>query len=73
MKMIPFIQIFLVKSFVFIAIISVKAQSSKPNVLLILVDDLKPALGVYGDPIAVSPNIDRLAEMGMRFENAYCN
>ncbi len=43
------------------------------NVLLILVDDLKPTLGCYGDPIAVSPNIDRLAGLGIRFNNAYCN
>lgn len=49
------------------------AAKSKPNVLLILVDDLKPALGAYGDPVAVSPNIDRLAAQGMRFEMAYCN
>ncbi len=49
------------------------SASAKPNVLLILVDDLKPALGCYGDPIAISPNIDRLAAMGTRFEMAYCN
>ena len=46
---------------------------SKPNVLLLLVDDLKPTLGCYGDEVAVSPNIDRLAEMGVRFDLAYCN
>lgn len=46
---------------------------SKPNVLLLLVDDLKPTLGCYGDDVAVSPNIDRLAEMGVRFDSAYCN
>ena len=44
-----------------------------PNILLILVDDLKPALGCYGDPLAMTPNIDRLAASGLRFESAYCN
>lgn len=49
------------------------AQEKKPNILLILVDDLKPTLGTYGDEAGISPNIDRLAEKGMRFDMAYCN
>ncbi len=48
-------------------------QDRQPNVLLVLVDDLKPALGCYGDEHALTPNIDRLAACGMRFETAYCN
>ena len=49
------------------------SAAAKPNVLLILVDDLKPAIGAYGDKAAITPNIDRLARKGMRFDLAYCN
>lgn len=45
----------------------------KPNVLLLLIDDLKPALGCYGDKSAKTPNMDALADRGMRFGLAYCN
>ncbi|QDV88050.1 sulfatase-like hydrolase/transferase [Stieleria magnilauensis] len=48
-------------------------SAERPNVLMILVDDLKPALGCYGDPIAKTPNLDALAGRGMRFDAAYCN
>ena len=45
----------------------------QPNILLICLDDLKPTLGCYGDALAVSPNIDRIAAQGIRFDAAYCN
>lgn len=47
--------------------------AERPNVLLICVDDLKPLLGCYGDKLAHTPNIDRLAANGSRFDAAYCN
>ncbi len=45
----------------------------KPNVLLIYVDDLRPELASYGAAHIQSPNIDALAEKGIKFTNAYCN
>src|SRR5437879_33445 len=42
------------------------AASSRPNVLFICVDDLKPLLGCYGNKLIRSPNLDRLASRGMR-------
>jgi len=49
-------------------------QNQKPpNVLLILIDDLRPALGTYGDTTAQTPHIDRFAAGGTRFDMAYSN
>lgn len=45
----------------------------KPNVLLILVDDLKPIMGCHGDPLAKTPHMDKLSARGIRFDLAYCN
>lgn len=47
-------------------------SSQKPDVLLIVVDDLRPMLGCYGDARIQTPNIDRLAQRGVVFERAYC-
>lgn len=52
--------------------VTTQAQSPKPpNVLFIIADDLRPELNCYGMEGIISPNIDRLAEMGMLFHNAY--
>ena len=48
------------------------AASKRPNVVFIVMDDMRPELGCYGRDHVVSPNIDRLAERGMLFKRAYC-
>jgi len=50
---------------------SVALANEKPNILLIIADDLGPELGCYGDANKVTPNIDRLAEQGVRFTQAH--
>ena len=45
--------------------------AAKPNVLFIAIDDLAPALRCYGNLIAKTPHIDRLAATGVRFDRAY--
>tara|TARA_R110002049_G_scaffold18043_3_gene69420 strand:+ start:4058 stop:5662 length:1605 start_codon:yes stop_codon:yes gene_type:complete len=44
-------------------------DKSKPNILLICVDDLRNNLGAYGDEQAITPNIDALAKRGVTFRN----
>lgn len=47
-------------------------DTSPPNVLFIVADDMRPALGSYGVPAVISPNLDRLASRGTAFLRAYC-
>lgn len=49
------------------------AGSDQPNILFIISDDLNVEVGCYGDTIVKTPNLDRLAATGVRFQRAYCN
>jgi arylsulfatase A-like enzyme len=47
------------------------SEQSRPNVLFIAVDDLRPEIGAYGNPHVRTPHMDRLAQSGVTFTRAY--
>ena len=53
--------------------LSLKAEETAPNVLLIAIDDLNDWIGCMGGhPQAQTPHMDRLAARGVLFNNAHC-
>ena len=47
-------------------------QGQVPNVLMVVFDDLNDYVGAFGDPNAITPNLDAFAASGLRFNRAYC-
>ena len=48
-------------------------NNNRPNIILFVADDHgTDALGAYGNPIIKTPNLDKLAQEGTKFNNAYC-
>lgn len=66
----------IVLSFTFLIVASLalcaRAEENELNVLFIAVDDLNTDIGCYGGEHVRTPNMDRIAEMGVRFDRAYC-
>ncbi|MCW1915426.1 sulfatase [Luteolibacter sp. GHJ8] len=56
----------------FLSVQIAAAEPTRPNVLFILADDMKAALGCQGNILAKTPNLDRLAKSGVLFSKAYC-
>lgn len=47
-----------------------KGNEEKPNILVLIAEDISPELGCYGNEYATTPNIDRMAERGMVYDLA---
>lgn len=46
-------------------------EQLRPNILLLMAEDMSPRVGAFGDAVAVTPNLDALAEQGVRFPNVF--
>lgn len=55
------------------AALAPQTSAPRPNILWITCEDIGPNLGCYGDRYASTPNLDRLAAQGLRYENAWSN
>lgn len=65
----PAVRLFLLLAFVGPA---AALGADRPDIVMIMVDDLRPKLGCYHDPHVQTPHIDRLAQQSVLFERAYC-
>lgn len=67
----PVVHSTLVCAFLFAMVLSHTAMADTRNVLLIVADDQGLELGVYGNPVLRTPNLDRLAARGTVFTSAF--
>ena len=53
------------------ALCALAPAQQRPNVVWLVVEDMSPWLGCYGDDTVPTPNCDRLAREGVRYTNAF--
>ena len=66
-----FITLFMTPFIIVPCMLSSVAMSEQPNIVWISCEDISPHLGCYGDPHAITPNLDKLAQEGTRYTNAF--
>ncbi|MCJ7681165.1 MAG: sulfatase, partial [Candidatus Aminicenantes bacterium] len=49
-----------------------RVKAKRPNILFVIVDDMRPDLGCYGNSVIKTPHIDSVAARGVVFQHAYC-
>jgi arylsulfatase A-like enzyme len=54
-----------------VGLVSQPLEASQPNLLVLMAEDLSARVGAFGDPVARTPNLNRLAEQGVRFPNTF--
>ncbi|MBT5717755.1 MAG: sulfatase-like hydrolase/transferase [Opitutae bacterium] len=52
---------------------SLTLYSNRPNIIWITAEDMSPTLGCFGDPDAITPNIDKLAKQSVRYTRAFAS
>ena len=70
---IPITLVFISTLTLFSSLSKSNVKNNNPNVILIMVDDLRPEINCYNKTIIKSPNIDDLAYDSYLYENAVCN
>ena len=44
---------------------------ARPNILVLMAEDMSARVGAFGDPVAVTPHLDQLAREGVRYTNTF--
>ena len=63
--------IFVLSALAFAFFAARPCSATKPNILWISCEDISPHLACYGDPHAITPNLDKLASEGVRYTNVF--
>jgi arylsulfatase A-like enzyme len=63
--------IYLSRRLVVLLWLTASSAIAQPNIVLIVAEDMSPRVGVFGDAVAQTPNIDALAEQGVRYTQVF--